>query len=139
MYRDDLAATYARVEQLQRDLTDASKEGQQDKARIASLTAQLAATQQALARMGVRPAQGYMFAPRATTVLVLGILSLAVCSVMGPIAWAIGSEELRRIDSGQTSPDARGSVTAGRICGIISTSLMILGVFMLFMMLAVLR
>ena len=139
MYKDDFAATYARVEQLQRDLSQASRDGQQDKARIAALTSQLAATQQALARLGARPQSSYIFAPRATTVLVLGILSLAVCSVMGPIAWAIGNEELRRIDSGQTEPDGRGSVSAGRICGIISSALMIFGVVILVWMLAVIH
>ena len=137
MYKDDLAATFARVEQLQRELSQASREGNQDKARIAALTSQLAATQQALARLGGRPNPSYIFPPRASTVLVLGILSLVVCSVMGPIAWAIGNEELRRIDSGQTAPDGRGSVSAGRICGIISSSLLVFGVVIMMMVLAV--
>ncbi len=137
MYRDDLAATHARVEQLQRELSSASSQQSQDKQRIAALTAQLAAMQQALARMGgamqqynyQQQYQSYAYHARGSTVLTLGILSLVLCSVMGPIAWAMGNEELRRIDSGQTSPDSRGAVSAGRICGIISSVLLMFTAF----------
>jgi hypothetical protein len=138
MYRDDLAATHARVEQLQRELSSASSQQTQDRQRIAALTAQLAATQQAIARMGgamqlYQPPQyqSYSYPSRGGAVLTLGILSLVVCSVMGPIAWAMGNEELRRIDAGQTSPDARGSVTAGRVCGIISSVLLMFSAFLI--------
>ena len=68
--------------------------------------------------------------------LVLGILSLVVCTALGPFAWSMGTEELRRIDSGLTSPVARGSAQAGRVCGIISTSF--LGLALLFFMFAIL-
>ena len=136
MYRDDLAATHARVEQLQRELSSASSQQVQDKQRIAQLSAQLASVQQALSRVGAmqqyQQAQHYSFPSRASTVLTLGILSLVVCTVMGPIAWAMGNEELRRIESGQTPADQRGSVTAGRVCGIIaSVMLMLFGFFVL--------
>ncbi len=137
MYRDDLAATHARVESLQRELSDASSQQTQDKQRIAALSAQLASMQQTLARMGNQPfpqpyyPQSFMFPPRGGTVLTLGILSLVVCTVMGPIAWSMGNEELRRIDSGETSPEGRGSVTAGRVCGIISSVLLMFTAFML--------
>ena len=73
----------------------------------------------------------YILPSRASTILTLGILSLVLCTIMGPIAWAMGSEEIRRIDSGQTDPTQRGSVNAGRICGIIGTSFLILGVLIL--------
>ena len=65
--------------------------------------------------------------------LVLGILSLAslaVCQaglIMGPIAWAMGSSALREIDASPGSYTNRGSVAAGRICGIVATVFMILG------------
>lgn len=133
MYRDDLVAAHARLEQLQRELAEASSQATQDQQRIAQLTAQLAAAREALVRMGqVMPAYvppQYVHASRATTVLVLGILSLVLCCVMGPIAWAMGNEELRRIELGQTPGLARSSVVAGRICGIVSTSMLILGGF----------
>ena len=147
MYRDDLAATHARVEQLQRELSSASSQQVQDRQRIAALTAQLAAMQQALARVGagnaaMQPYQGYQsyaYPGRGSTILTLGILSLVVCTVMGPIAWAMGNEELRRIDSGQTSPDGRGNVTAGRICGIIASVLLMFTAFIILLMLATVR
>jgi hypothetical protein len=134
MYRDDLAATHARVEQLQRELTAASSQGAQDQQRIAALTAQLAQLQQALARMQhAHPIPGFVMtqAPRATTVLTLGILSLVLCSALGPIAWSMGSEEIRRIDAGMTMPDGRGYASAGRICGMIATGLLVVTGFML--------
>jgi hypothetical protein len=141
MYRDDLVAAHARLEQVQRDLTEASSQTTRDQQRIAQLTAQLAAARDALVRMGQRmPAYApspYVHASRATSVLVLGILSLVLCSVMGPIAWAMGNEELRRIDGGQTPDIARSSVVAGRICGIVGTAMLILGGFAVMMVIAV--
>jgi hypothetical protein len=134
MYRDDYAAAQARLETVQRELAAANSQVNQDQQHIAALTAQLAAARDALARFGTQlPGYGsYQFSPRSGTVLTLGILSLAVCSIMGPIAWSMGSEELRRIDSGLTEPHGRGTAQAGRICGIIGTSLLILvGLFFL--------
>jgi hypothetical protein len=144
MYRDDLAATHARVEQLQRELSQASSQQVHDKQRIAQLSAQLAALQQAMSRMGGAIQQyraphyyGYVYPSRGGTVLTLGILSLVVCTVMGPIAWAMGNEELRRIDSGQAPPEARGSVSAGRVCGIIASVMLMLSAFLFLMLVTV--
>jgi hypothetical protein len=144
MYRDDLAATHARVEQLQRELSTASGQQVRDRQRIAQLTAQLAATQQALARLGGQmrhaphPHQ-YIFPSRASTILTLGILSLVVCSVMGPIAWAMGNEEMRRMDAGLTPDDQRGTVTAGRVCGIVASCLLMFFGFMFLVVLGTVR
>ena len=66
-----------------------------------------------------------MYPSRGGTILVLGILSLVVCSILGPIAWSMGNEEQRRIAAGQAPPD--GNVSAGRICGMISSILLIVG------------
>src|SRR5262245_27642599 len=142
MYRDDLAAAHARMEQLQRELADASSQGVQDRQRIAALTAQLAAAKDALARVGTQapyPSMpGLTYPSRASTVLALGIVSIVACHVIGPIAWSMGNEELRRIDSGQTDALTRGNVVAGRICGIIGTSLLVLtGVAILIVLMAV--
>ncbi len=144
MYRDDLAATHARLDQLQRELSSASSQQVQDKQRIAQLSAQLAATQQALARIGgamqqQQRLQHFIYPSRSTTVLTLGILSLVVCSVMGPIAWAMGNEEVRRMDSGQTPEDQRGSVSAGRICGIIASCMLMFGGLIFLAMIATIR
>ena len=75
--------------------------------------------------------QYYQEDSQATTVLVLGILSLVLCQILGPIAWVMGNNELAGIDAGRRPPQNRGTAQAGRILGIISTVLMIIGVVFL--------
>jgi hypothetical protein len=65
--------------------------------------------------------------PQGTTILVLGILSLVVCGLLGPFAWSMGNSALQEIDANPSAYSNRGSVVAGRICGIIATCLLILG------------
>ncbi|MCL1693170.1 MAG: DUF4190 domain-containing protein [Actinomycetia bacterium] len=72
--------------------------------------------------------QYYQEDSQATTILVLGILSLVLCQVLGPFAWVMGNKELAGIDAGRRAPENRGTAQAGRILGIISTVLLILGV-----------
>jgi hypothetical protein len=72
--------------------------------------------------------QYYQEDSQATTVLVLGILSLVLCQVLGPIAWVMGSKELAGIDAGLRPPQNRGTAQAGRILGIISTVFLIIGI-----------
>jgi hypothetical protein len=80
----------------------------------------------------------YIYPSRGTTILVLGILSLVICSLLGPVAWSMGNEEQRRIAMGQAPPD--GNVSAGRICGMIASILLILSaVFILFALAAMPR
>jgi hypothetical protein len=144
MYRNDLDATYARAEQLQRELDQAQSQSVQDKQRIAALTAQLEAMRQALARMpqaphgAMPPYHGFPYPSRGSTVLVLGILSLVLCTLLGPIAWSMGSEELRRIDLGQSPPAGRQGAIAGRICGIVASALLMFigGLFVIGMLVA---
>ncbi len=66
--------------------------------------------------------------PQGTTVLVLGILSLVVCGVLGPFAWSMGNKAVKEMDA---QPGVvwtnRGNVTAGRICGMISSIILIVG------------
>jgi len=81
--------------------------------------------------------QYYQEDSQATTVLVLGILSLVVCQILGPIAWVMGNNELAGIDAGRRPPQNRGTAQAGRILGIISTVLMIIGVVFLFILLII--
>ncbi len=75
--------------------------------------------------------------PAGTTVLVLGILSLVICGILGPIAWAKGNTAKREMDA---HPEVhwtnRGSVTGGRICGMIATGLLALGVVFVIIALA---
>jgi uncharacterized membrane protein YjgN (DUF898 family) len=81
--------------------------------------------------------QYYQEDSQATTILVLGILSLVLCQVLGPFAWVMGNKELAGIDAGRRAPENRGSAQAGRILGIISTVLMIIGVVLLLFLLVV--
>lgn len=67
--------------------------------------------------------------PQGTTILVLGILSLVICGVLGPFAWSMGNKALREIDSNPSVRYSnRGNVSAGRICGMIASILLVLGI-----------
>ncbi len=69
---------------------------------------------------------------RATLILVLGILGLVFCQLLGVFAWTMGSNDLKEMDQGRMDPAGRSNTQAGRICGIIATVLLALGlVFML--------
>ena len=76
---------------------------------------------------------------QAATVLVLGILSIVLCQILGPVAWKLGSDEIRAITAGRRPPDGLGLAQAGRICGIIGSCLLGLALlFLLFSLLALL-
>jgi len=64
---------------------------------------------------------------RGTMILVLGILGLVVCSPLAIAAWVMGSGDLKEMDAGTMDPAGRGNTQAGKICGIIGTILMIVG------------
>jgi hypothetical protein len=77
--------------------------------------------------------------PDGTTVLVLGIVSLVLCHLLGPVAWSMANAELRRIDEGIVSPHGRGNVVAGRVLGIVSTCLMIFALLLIAVIVATSR
>ena len=64
--------------------------------------------------------------PSGTTVLVIGILSLVLCQVLGPIAWIQGNRARRDI---KARPDImwknEGMITAGWVLGIIASVILI--------------
>lgn len=64
---------------------------------------------------------------QATTILILGILSIVCCGLLGIAAWIMGNNELKAIDEGRRPPENRGTANAGRICGIIGVVLSLLG------------
>ena len=66
----------------------------------------------------------------ATTILVLGILSIVLLPILGPIAWVMGNNSLRAIDMGMANPADRSNVAAGRICGMVGTGIMTLGIIL---------
>jgi hypothetical protein len=63
---------------------------------------------------------------RSTTVLVLGILGLVLCQILAPIAWVMGNG-VRKEALAMSRPEP-GNNKAGRICGIIGTVIIGLGV-----------
>lgn len=66
--------------------------------------------------------------PRATMVLVLGILGVVICQVLGPFAWVMGKRTLDEIDASQGRLGGRGLAQAGYILGIVGTILLVLSV-----------
>ncbi len=64
---------------------------------------------------------------RGVVVLVLGILGLVACVICGIIAWVMGNTDLREMREGRMDPSGMGLTNAGRICGMISVILAIVG------------
>lgn len=65
---------------------------------------------------------------RGGVVLTLGILGILCCFICGIIAWLMGNGDLREIDAGRMDPSGRGLTQAGKICGMISVILPIIGI-----------
>lgn len=65
---------------------------------------------------------------RGVVVLVLGILGIVVCTICGIIAWVMGNNDLREMAAGRMDPAGRGLTQAGKICGMISVILLIIGI-----------
>lgn len=74
---------------------------------------------------GSGPLPGAAGSGNATMILVLGILSIVCLPILGPVAWIMGNNALA---SGTVDPSQTGQVTAGRICGMVGTGLMVLGI-----------
>jgi uncharacterized membrane protein YjgN (DUF898 family) len=69
--------------------------------------------------------------PQATLVLILGIVGIVVCGVAAPFAWVMGNRVVREIDASNGQVGGRSQAQAGRICGIIGTGLIALGLLIL--------
>jgi hypothetical protein len=74
--------------------------------------------------------------PQGTTILVLGILSIVICGILGPIAWIMGNNALAEIDRNPAAYSNRSTVNAGRICGIIGTVFLVLGIVFYILLIA---
>ncbi len=72
--------------------------------------------------------QGQESLPNATTILVLGILSILVCQPLGIAALIMGNNSLSayKQDPGRYAESSLSTVKAGRICGIIGICLILL-------------
>lgn len=64
--------------------------------------------------------------PKAVTALVLGLLSLLLCMVLGPFAIHFGRVVRSEVDAGLYSRESRSMGTAGFVCGIIATLILVL-------------
>ena len=75
------------------------------------------------------PEMGHYQKPsNGTTILILGIAGLVCCGILGPVAWIMGNQSLSEIRAGVMDPKDEGLVTAGRILGMITTALIVLGI-----------
>jgi hypothetical protein len=70
---------------------------------------------------GVKPHRGVM-------ILVFGILGVVCCFIFGIIAWVMGNSDLQAMAEGRMDRDGEGLTKAGKILGIVSVCLLIVGV-----------
>jgi len=64
---------------------------------------------------------------RGTVVLILGILGIVCCFICGIVAWVLGNNDLKEMSAGTMDSTGRGLTQAGKICGMISVILQIVG------------
>lgn len=74
---------------------------------------------------GAQPVQDH---PQATTILVLGVLSLICCQILGPVAWIMGKKAVAEIDATPGRYAGRDKANIGKILGIIGTVLLVLSI-----------
>lgn len=65
--------------------------------------------------------------PQGSLVLALGILSVVLMPLLGPIAWLMGRAALREVDASRTPVANRSSLVAGMVLGIIGTAITAIG------------
>jgi hypothetical protein len=70
-----------------------------------------------------RPRRRRHYQPhRGSAILTMGILSFFIFTpVLGPMAWIMGSNDLKEIRAGRMDPEGESSTATGRVCGMIST------------------
>ena len=74
------------------------------------------------------PTTGMVRPHRGTLILVLGIIGIVCCVVCGIVAWVMGNSDLQAMRNGEMDRSGEGLTNAGRICGMISVGLAILGI-----------
>ncbi|MBK6537234.1 MAG: DUF4190 domain-containing protein [Ignavibacteria bacterium] len=76
--------------------------------------------------------QGGSASSNAIISLVLGILSYIMCPViLGIAAWIMGNNELKAIDSGQSSEAGRTLANIGKWLGIVNIILTVIGIILI--------
>ena len=64
---------------------------------------------------------------RGAMILTFGIIGVACCFPFGIAAWVMGHTDIKLIDSGEMDPTGRSMTNGGKICGIISVILTVIG------------
>jgi hypothetical protein len=66
---------------------------------------------------------------RGAAILTFGILGLVCCGpIFGPIAWIMGTNDLKSMADGRMDNSGEGITRAGQIVGIVSTILSVIGI-----------
>jgi predicted Zn finger-like uncharacterized protein len=75
-----------------------------------------------------RRRSGYLAPHRGGTILALGIIGFFCLGIiLGPMAWIMGTSDLRAMQEGRMDPEGEGMTRAGQILGIIVTILAVAG------------
>jgi hypothetical protein len=80
------------------------------------------------------PGQAQSSSTQAIVALILGILGIVCCGLMAPIAWFLGSQEIKAIREGRAPVAGEGLAKAGMILGIIGSILLVLTALWVFFM-----
>lgn len=81
--------------------------------------------------------EGNLPAHRGGLVLTFGLLGILLFAPLGIVAWILGSKDLNAMASGNMDPSGEGMTTAGKVLGIITTVLMVIGLLVATAVLAV--
>lgn len=71
---------------------------------------------------------------RGGLILALAILGWFACPILSVVAWAMGSEDLRKMRLGQMDPSGQGLTQAGQILGMIQSILLLVTLAFAFLM-----
>jgi len=72
--------------------------------------------------------RGGLASHRGGLILAFGIIGLVICLPFGIAAWVMGNNDLREIEAGRMDPAGEGLTKAGKIVGMISCCLALLGI-----------
>ena len=72
------------------------------------------------------PHRGGMVLALGLVALIGGLSLWGVPFILGPIAWALGSWDLRAMREGNMDPDGISMTQAGQVCGMVATGLLLL-------------
>ncbi|MFL5342904.1 MAG: hypothetical protein ACJ8F7_22445 [Gemmataceae bacterium] len=65
---------------------------------------------------------------RGTMILIFGILSFVVCPIFGAVAWIMGNNDMKEIRAGTMDPEGEQLTNIGRILGMVSCALFLVGI-----------